>query len=143
LRPSSSTTSITRMDSSPNPPPSFLPARNQLMIPNAIADLALGKESTLLSGSFAPNDYDIICGRGRGTYNRQGNKRFRVIVHQNLPEYTATKTKLDRSLVLISIIEQVETQNNGNVRLLKSMKPSKKGGLRLETNKFVKKLDTQ
>ena len=53
--------------------------------------------------------------RGKGSYNRPGNKRFRVITQKFVPEYT----KLDQSIVVNSIAKAVRQQNNGHVRFVK------------------------
>jgi hypothetical protein len=85
---------------------SFL-ARYQVHFPTAHDVLAKRESKTVLSSFFQPGDNDVVCGRGKGSYNRPGNKRFRAIAQQYVAEYTASKTRLDKSLVISTIIEKV------------------------------------
>jgi hypothetical protein len=77
---------------------------------------------TQLSEALPPTEYDVVCGRGKGSYNRPGNKRFRAMVCRHLPEYSAAKTKVDKGMVLNAIVEDIRSQNNGTTRFLKSGK---------------------
>ena len=105
----------------PKPRLSFL-ARYQIAVPTAIQELTASTETTSLCSSFKPGEYDIVCGRGKGSYNCPGNKKFRAIVNRNIDRYLAAKSRLDKSLVLASIIDEVRQQNNGNVRFVKKDK---------------------
>jgi hypothetical protein len=96
-----------------NKRPSFL-RRYQVQLPAAIA--ALSEPATLLD-SFQPSELDVICGRGKGCYDQAGNIRMRDICKANISKYLAAKTKLDKSLVISDIVEQV--QNNGTARFVK------------------------
>ena len=64
------------------------------------------------NSTFQPSEHDVVCGRGRGFYNRPGNKRFREIVCQHIPEYLTLKTKLDKSMLLNRIIDLVRRHHN-------------------------------
>lgn len=68
---------------------------------------------------YEPGDYDIVCGRGKGSYNRPGNKRFRELVKLHIPDYQAARTKFDKSTVLSNIIEHARSQDNGHARFVK------------------------
>jgi hypothetical protein len=83
----------------PKPCHSFL-ARHQFSVQE--------DESTTNLHQEEPSDTDVVCGRGKGSYNRPGNKRFRVIALQYVPKYTAAKTRLDKSMVLNTIMEEVQ-----------------------------------
>jgi hypothetical protein len=74
--------------------------------------------------AFPPSECDVVCGRGKGSYNRPGNKIFRAIVCKHIPEYMAAKTKLDKGVALNRIMEDIRSQNNGTSRFLK---PGKNG----------------
>jgi hypothetical protein len=75
--------------------------------------------SGTLPVGYEPSDYDVVCGRGKGSYNRPGNKRFRSIVALHVNEYQTSKTKLDKSIILENLVELVQKQDNGNARFLK------------------------
>lgn len=104
---------------------SFL-ERFQVSVPAAIYDLSSRCEEKTLPTSYEPNEYDVVCGRGKGVYNRSAYKRFLAIVHAHVATYTSAKTKTNKSTVLNDIMEMVRQQNNGNVRFVKNDR--KKGG---------------
>jgi hypothetical protein len=72
---------------------------------------------TLLDASYQPGAYDVVCGRGKGSYNRPGNKRFRSIVETYIPQYISARTKMDKSMVLNAIIDQVNSYTNPDTSL--------------------------
>jgi hypothetical protein len=49
----------------------------------------------------------VICGRGKRCYTHIGNERFRQRVATMLDEYSRAKSKLDKSGVLASVVDQV------------------------------------
>ena len=74
--------------------------------------------SVVSTGSFSePGDLDIVCGRGKGSYNRPGNKRLRSVVQRFLPAYKAAPTRSGKSLVLYQVLTAVE--DGGRVRFVK------------------------
>jgi hypothetical protein len=80
-----------------------------LAIPSAIMSLANINADTPLEASYQPGYYDVACGRGKGAYNRPGNKRFRVLVATYLSDYLDAKTRLDKSAVLSRIVDRVQS----------------------------------
>ena len=60
------------------------------------------------SSKLEPTDQDVTCGRGKGSYNRPGNRRFRDIVHRNMPSYLSCSSKLDKTIILNTIIAEVQ-----------------------------------
>jgi hypothetical protein len=72
-----------------------------------------------LSDDYQPTQFDVECGRGKGSYNRPGNKRFRAVVREFIPEYSAAKTKCEKGSVLNAIVERVQSQNNGSAHFIK------------------------
>jgi hypothetical protein len=78
-----------------------------------ISDLTLGT-----AVSFKPTDYDVVCGRGKGSYNRPGNRRFRAIVQRHMHEYQAS-SKVDKTMVINRIMNLVQAQNEGTARFVK------------------------
>lgn len=79
-------------------------------------------EYELLPPEYKPSAYDVICGRGKGSYNKPGNKKFRAIVRRHVPAYLAAPTKFDKSSVLIEIIEKVKAQDGGKAMFVSSKK---------------------
>jgi hypothetical protein len=74
-----------------------------------------------LKESIGP--YDILCGRHKAAFNNIGNRRFRITVKLQLDRYLRAPTRLDKSLVIQSIIHLVSNNNGG--RFLKWDKRSK------------------
>jgi hypothetical protein len=62
---------------------------------------------TPMPESFEPGPDDVICGRGKKCYNHIGNERFRQRVLTFLDEYSRAKSKLDKSVVLSKVVDEV------------------------------------
>lgn len=98
--------------------------RYQVAIPTVIADMAASDDMKQLPSEFQPTDFDIICGRGKGHYNRPGCKRLREVIRGFIPEYLASKSKVDKSAVISRILDAVKSQNNSTTRFVKCKKGS-------------------
>lgn len=81
-------------------------------LPLAITALTDTKRMVPLDQSYQPGAYDVVCGRGKGSYNRPGNKRFRSLVATYIPKYLKARSKMDKSMVLNDIIDKVRSFNN-------------------------------
>ena len=66
---------------------------------------------TPLPANFEPGPDDVICGRGKKCYNHVGNERFRLRVLTYLEEYSAAKSKLEKSGVLSKVVDAVRLQS--------------------------------
>lgn len=86
-------------------------------VPTAIHEL-VEKVPLKLPKHYEPGDYDVVCGRGKGKYNRAGNKMFRSIVAGYVDEYASAKTKADKTSILAEIVENVCQQDNGNAKFI-------------------------
>jgi hypothetical protein len=109
----------TLCDSSPRKARLSFLDRYQLIVPTVIADLASRQGCGSLADSFEPNEYDVVLGRGKGKYNRPGNKRFRAIVQKSIPNYLTAKTKMGKTFIFNSILDEVRSQDNGNARFVR------------------------
>jgi hypothetical protein len=89
---------------------------SKMPIPSVAA--AVSRNVSSDKNAVGPND--VVCGRGKGSYNRPGNKKFRALVQDHVPLYMAARTKLDKSMVLSCIVEKVREQGGG--RFLKRRK---------------------
>jgi hypothetical protein len=103
--------SLAKLSTSAAPNLDFL-SRYCVGPPSAVAQMVANDAMTALPPSFNPTDFDIVCGRGKGHYNRPGCKRLREIIRAYIPQYTAARTKLDKSSVVSCILETVKDQEN-------------------------------
>jgi len=62
-----------------------------------------------LPKGFEPGPNDVIIGRGKQSYNHQGNLKLRKTVASRLEEYSATTTKKAKSQIICSIIDHIRT----------------------------------
>lgn len=60
---------------------------------------------------ITPTENDILCGRGRALGKRPGNRTFIQTVRRNLPEYIKATKRVDKSLLVARIVD--ELQNDG------------------------------
>ena len=94
------------------PNKSFL-SKYQVSLPNAVNIMATSHVPSGLPEHYQVGPNDVVCGRGKGSYNRPGNKKFRALVQDHVQEYVQAKTKLDKSMVLSSIVEKVREECGG------------------------------
>jgi hypothetical protein len=86
---------------------SFL-SKYQVHLPEAISAMAsLAAGPVGLPDAFTVGPDDVVCGRGKGSYNRPGNKQFRALVHANVEEYQLARSKLDKSMIFSKIVDKV------------------------------------
>jgi hypothetical protein len=64
-------------------------------------------EMTPLPANFEPGSMDVICARGKEAHSHPGNRRFRLSVSMILERYSKATTKLDKSLIVSSIVDTV------------------------------------
>ena len=109
--------------------PVLLLSKYTIAVPSAIAALSNTSTKASLGMSFEPGAYDVVCGRGKGSYNRPGNKKFRALVATYIPQYMNARSKVDKSMILNSIIDKVRSFTNPDTgRPAQFVKFSKKEG---------------
>lgn len=107
---------------------------NQFSIISALSEThCVTKQSPLSSLSHSqadlPEDHgkaspptfvDVVCSRGKRYFRHPGNQRFRQIIHESVQEYIDAETRMDKSIVIDSIIDSVRAQDDS--RLVRFMK---------------------
>jgi hypothetical protein len=91
-------------------------------LPPALASLsaaANGNDMRLLPLEFEPSEFDVVLGRGKGSYNAPGCKKLRAIIRESVPEYLAARSKFDKTTVLSRIVDTVQSQNNYTAKFVK------------------------
>ena len=108
------------------PPTSQVPnflylSKYQVTVPPAIAHLSASNlgDLTPLPSNFTPGEFDVVCGRGKGSYNSPGCKKLRALIREYIPEYTAAKSKFDKTTVLSQIVDVIQSQNNNTAKFVK------------------------
>mmetsp|Transcript_31925 Transcript_31925/g.52677 ORF Transcript_31925/g.52677 Transcript_31925/m.52677 type:complete len:264 (-) Transcript_31925:51-842(-) len=87
----------------------------------AIAPRLIKERDTPLEQDFQPGQYDVICQRGKQAYRHVGNRRFRLIIESHVEQYAMSETKVDKSLLVIHIVDMVRqmSPDGGFVRFCK------------------------
>ena len=72
-------------------------------------------------GNASPPTFaDVVCSRGKRFFRHPGNQRFRQIIHESIQEYIDAETRMDKSIVIDSIIDSVRAQDDSrSVRFMK------------------------
>jgi hypothetical protein len=102
--------------------PNFLYlSKYQVTVPPAIAHLSASNlgDLTPLPADFTPGEYDVVCGRGKGSYNAPGCKKLRALIREYIPEYTAARSKFDKTTVLSQIVDAIQSQSNYSAKFVK------------------------
>ena len=92
-------------------------SKYSFVLPTAISSFAHTNEVTPLDSSYEPGAFDVVCGRGKGSYNRPGNKHFRALVATYIPQYQSSRSKVDKSMILNTIIDRVRSFTNPDTGL--------------------------
>jgi hypothetical protein len=82
---------------------------NELANPSAIGLMSKTNAATLLEPCYQPGCYDVVCGRGKGSYNQPGNKHFRARVTSCVSDYQNVKARPDKSAVLGRIVDKIQS----------------------------------
>lgn len=64
-----------------------------------------------LPEGYEPSPLDVLCGRGVECFNHSGNVAFRRVLEANLDRYTSARTKLEKSILVVEIVDMV--RNSG------------------------------
>lgn len=73
----------------------------------AFNKISAPRQTCQLPDDFVPRSSDVICGRGKQRHNHAGNKRFRDTIATNVHRYMQADSKLDKTLVVLSIVENI------------------------------------
>jgi hypothetical protein len=77
-----------------------------------------------LADDYEPHEYDVICGKGKTIFSREGNRVFRQSLEANAGRYNQAKTKMDKSLIVVEIVDSIRKRspNGGFVKQVKAKK---------------------
>jgi 3-hydroxyacyl-CoA dehydrogenase len=75
--------------------------------------------NAMLPESFYPTISEVIVGRGRRIADHVGNKRLHEIVGAFVTEYSAARTKRQKSTILSKIVTVIRTGSQHNAGFVK------------------------
>lgn len=70
-----------------------------------------GEQHNILPKDYELSQYDVVCGRGKGALKRKGNRTLHELIHSKVEEYSKAKTKLDKSILISYIYDQIGNLN--------------------------------
>jgi hypothetical protein len=90
-------------------------------VPTRLNNLAQATFARLMNGTrqhkraslpigYTPGNLDVCCGRGKRNWNHAGNVYFRNVIRNNVDRYIAAPSKNDKTLVVISIVDEIRGQ---------------------------------
>lgn len=67
----------------------------------------------VLPTDFTPSKLDVLCGRDVGpeSYQYPGNQQFRRLVQSSLEPYMQCKTKFDKGLIVMSLVDTIRNKS--------------------------------
>ncbi|KAL7563888.1 hypothetical protein ACA910_013214 [Epithemia clementina (nom. ined.)] len=93
-----------------------------------------------LPSSYQVTNQDVVCGRGRGYFERPGNIRFRDIVKAHVHHYSTARSKMEKTAVLGAIVDYIQMVEGG--RFLKERLSNKQHKEKMQKQKKkAKKVD--
>ena len=87
-----------------------------MMLPARQPQYSCQIKSMYMEDTFQPGEYDVICGRGKRSARHAGNTRFKLVIQLYLDKYLKAKTKIDKSLLVIEIVNIVRNANGAFVK---------------------------
>ena len=67
----------------------------------------LQKQPAQLPQDYTPGNWDVILQRGRECHEHIGNRRFKICVENHVDSYLNAKTRLDKTLVISSVVRSI------------------------------------
>ena len=64
-------------------------------------------EKTVLPEDYEPSKFSVICGRGKGSYQSDGNINFRALIKSNLDRYRDAPGRLEKSFIVSEVLNMI------------------------------------
>ena len=65
------------------------------------------EDSSVLPLDFSPNNYTVICGRGKVCANAIGNKRLKILASLFVSKYSKARNKEEKTVIVTKIMDMV------------------------------------
>eukprot|EP00934_Nitzschia_sp_Nitz4_P000852 Nitzschia sp. Nitz4//scaffold143_size57137//1905//2651//NITZ4_006504-RA/size57137-processed-gene-0.31-mRNA-1//1//CDS//3329536416//852//frame0 len=75
-----------------------------------------GVKVTDLGTNFCPSRFDVLCSRGKASWNHEGNVFFRKLVQLNAHRYDSSRCRLERSIVVSELVDCIRSRATGFVK---------------------------
>ena len=86
---------------------------------NIIGSNSQPKHHEAVNDTIVIRPNDVLCGRGKISFNHSGNRRFRHVISQSIDEYKAAGSKWEKSLVAAKLVSEIHSTGG---RFLKQKK---------------------
>eukprot|EP00934_Nitzschia_sp_Nitz4_P006744 Nitzschia sp. Nitz4//scaffold56_size114212//15959//16603//NITZ4_003934-RA/size114212-processed-gene-0.32-mRNA-1//1//CDS//3329554658//6734//frame0 len=73
-------------------------------------------KATDLGTNFVPSRFDVLCSRGKLSWNHEGNVFFRKLVKLNAQRYETANSRLQRSVVVSALVDCIRSRATGFVK---------------------------
>jgi hypothetical protein len=84
-----------------------LQANSERTSKSKLSALGPKTERSQLGVAFQPSDLSVICGRGKDSYNHEGNHRFRTLASTFVETYSRADSKTDKSALVFNIVTAI------------------------------------
>ena len=65
------------------------------------------EDSSVLPLDFSPNNYTVICGRGKVCANAIGNRRLKIFASLFVSKYSNARNKEEKTVIVTKIMEMI------------------------------------
>lgn len=100
-------TDVIMMSDKANKSSSEPPAMSFAMRMGSVIPSRRKTEKTVLPADYEPTQFSVICGRGKGSYQSDGNVNFRALVKANLARYKEAPGRLEKSFIVSEVLNMI------------------------------------
>ena len=77
------------------------------------------KHKNLLPSNFVPDEFDVICSRGKEARNHKGNILFHSIIKKTGPKYASAEGKISKSIIVSEIVDTFRQRSSTGMGFVK------------------------
>eukprot|EP00429_Kryptoperidinium_foliaceum_P135955 CAMPEP_0176261398 /NCGR_PEP_ID=MMETSP0121_2-20121125/40077_1 /TAXON_ID=160619 /ORGANISM="Kryptoperidinium foliaceum, Strain CCMP 1326" /LENGTH=401 /DNA_ID=CAMNT_0017601337 /DNA_START=197 /DNA_END=1405 /DNA_ORIENTATION=+ len=75
--------------------------------PGGLKRVAADNPLTMLPSEFEPGEDDVICQRGKDSFEHVGNKRFRELIDKHIDSYLEAGSRQEKSAIVAKIYDHI------------------------------------
>lgn len=80
------------------------------------AKIESNKEEETTAPETSINLTDVLCGRGKLSFNHVGNRRFRDVISASVSQYNAAESRLEKAKIVNKIVEEIQASGGRFLR---------------------------